>query len=131
MTPAKPAIRLTWPQRLVLMEIANAGGSTARIDRNEAVFLTHARLIEKRSRFTPNEKEARIAKRKGAFKQIATAARNADLKAIERLMRDLSSDEYHDNDTAYFLTPAAQEYLLHGTVTIKATIAKKKAPDAK
>jgi hypothetical protein len=93
--------------------------------------LTHARLIEKRSRFTPVEKKARIAKRKGAFKQIATAARAADLKAIERLMRDLSSDEYHDNDSAYFLTPAAQEYLLQGTVTIKATIAKKKAPDAK
>lgn len=117
--PAIKQIRLTRKQRLTLMEISNAGGLLERVEHDVSVFLSHLQLIEKRSRYSPAEKAARLQKRKADLGECAALARLGDIKALGRKVQDLDSHAYHDDDKAWFLTLAAQEYLIRGTVTIK------------
>jgi hypothetical protein len=118
-------VRLTPKQRITLMEMANNGGSKDRIDSDTATVLTHLGLVTKRDRFTAQQKTARLKQRKSMFQECAVLARAWDYDKLRRKVEAIGSDKYHDNETAYFLTPAAQEYLLHGTVTIKTGPTKK------
>jgi hypothetical protein len=123
-------VRLTPKQRITLMEIANEGGSKSRIDHDTATVLKHLELIEHRSRYSPAEKKARVQKRKAMFKEAIELARAGNAKGLNRKADEIESAAYHDDETAYFLTPAAQEYLLQGTVTIKTGPTQKAAADA-
>lgn len=121
-------VRLTPKQRLTLMDMANEGGSKSRIDHDAATVLRHLGLIEQRSRFTPAEKKARAQKRKAMFRDCIALARAEDAKGLHRKADAIDSDAYHDSETAYFLTPAAQEYLIQGKVTILAGPSPKEPP---
>jgi hypothetical protein len=123
-------VRLTPKQRITLMDMANAGGVKPRLEHDAQTVLQHLGLIEKRSRFTPTEKAKRAEKIKADWKECRGFTLAKDLRALERKIDQMQSDQRESEDTAWFLTAAAQEYLLQGTVTIKTGPTPKAATDA-
>lgn len=114
-------VRLTPKQRITLMQASNAGGMVDRMDLDVSILLQHLGLVEKRPRFSAIELKARTTKRKDKLRECAPLLRSgstADIKKLRRIVDDLDSETWHDNDTAYFLTPAAKEYLVTGKVTV-------------
>jgi hypothetical protein len=125
-------VRLTPKQRIALMEISNAGGSLGRMDLDHdiATVLMHLGLVEQRSRFTERQKAERIKGRAADWKECAELVRKKDLMGLNRKVDKMRSAIYEDGEKSWFLTPAAKEYLIQGTVTIKRGPEKEEAKSA-
>ena len=123
-------VRLTPSQQLALMDMANSGRSKPRLDYAVQTVLLHLGLVEKRSRFTAEEKAKRAQAVKADWKLCRGLVLVKDLSGLDRQVDKMRAYLRDSEDTAFFLTPAAQEYLIQGTVTIKTGPTKKAAADA-
>jgi hypothetical protein len=111
-------VALSPNQRIALMDMANNGGMKERLDYNVQTVLLHLGLIEGRPRLTPAQQAKRQQGMKTQWKEIAGLVRDHNLKALRRKVETMESEAWHAEQKAWFLTPAAQEYLLNGSVTI-------------
>jgi predicted alpha-1,6-mannanase (GH76 family) len=76
------------------------------------------------------DRQNNAAKRKHSVQEVNRLLRQMKTKKANRKLTDIESEAWHDADQAWFLTPAAQKYLVQGTVTIKTGFTKKAAADA-
>jgi hypothetical protein len=111
-------IRLTTNQHIALTEMQNNKGRSKRLDWAVRSILLSLGLIEEREYSTPLEKrviERAIIK---SWKHVEQVVRRRKLEELSRAVSDLESKHRDLSAKCYWLTPAANEYLTTGTVTI-------------
>ena len=128
---AKKLVVLTPAQRTALMLGANNGGMFPK--QPQLAFSVHQTLqflglIEQRSCYSPAEIKERNAKMRNLWTALVVTSRQKNSRAAEKALGDIRNLEWHADDKAWFLTPAAQEYLLYGEVLV--TVAKLKVQAA-
>ena len=125
-TEIVPQTKLTSLERLALIEGSNNGGVCKRFEGNARHNLQFLGLIEERSKWDAAAKKDQQTKLDLNWKAALQGVRARDRHAVDKAMSEISSIDYHKDDTAWFLTPAAQEYLLNGRVIVTVSTAKPK-----
>jgi hypothetical protein len=110
-------VRLTTNQRLALVQMSNDGGHgnphwKARLD------LRQLGLIEERPRFAGAERIAKEKKIADLWKHLPALVKARNQRGLERVSQELHSHYYELERTTYWLTKAAEEYLVKGRVVI-------------
>jgi len=111
-------VRLTTSQRMELVEMSNKGGRDRNIDWRVRHDLTALGLIEERDQFTPVEKVKIRQEIDALWKQAAGQVKAKDVELLKRTADSIREKRGDLERKAFWLTAAANEYLVKGRVLI-------------
>jgi len=110
-------IKLTSNQRFALVAMSNNGGRERHIDYKVKGDLVALGLIEEREMNTPAEKKAIETEIRDSWKLAGPLVKAKNADSLDRLMDKIRSKQRDLTTKAYWLTKAAEEYLVKGNLT--------------
>ncbi len=111
-------VKLTTNQRLKLVMMSTEGGMARHVDWNVRADLLALGLIEERDCYTEKQKSEIRVQIAGMWKQASVFLKAKDASGLDRIAGEIRSKESEIAWKGFWLTDAANEYLVKGTVTI-------------
>jgi hypothetical protein len=111
-------IKLTSSQMFTLVAMSNGGGRERHIDYRVKGDLVALGLIEERDMYTALEKIVIEAEIREGWKQARLLTKARDTEGLDRIVDKIRGKQRDLTTKAYWLTKAAEEYLVKGKVTI-------------
>lgn len=111
-------VKLTTGQRVALVTLANAGGRGSVESFNARQDLLALGLIEHRLWCTAGDRSRIGAELRELWKTAAHCVKEKNAPELNRVSYAIQGKERELRSMAYWLTPAANEYLTKGKVTV-------------